>query len=341
MADVAAHVGVSKMTVSRALKRGPGETRDKAENSDSRKLRRRILAACEALGYVIDRTAGAFGTGRSGFIAVVIPTLNNSNFSETVQGLTAAAEASGLQLLLGTTEYRAATEEHLVQAMLSRRPEGVVLTSGSHTPRTRAMLQAAGVPVVETWELPRTPIDHVVGFSNAEASAAVVQHLFDQGRRRIAFMGGTSPLDPRGVDRRRGHARAVKQLGLPEGLVVDCGLPPVSMVQGEQGLALLLERWPDVDAVLCVSDPCAFGALSECQRRKVRVPQRLAIAGFGDFEVGRSCWPRLTTVAVDCAGIGRAAGELLLRAIAAHRGGTRITPQKVLMPFRLMARDSS
>ena len=149
------------------------------------------------------------------------------------------------------------------------------------------------------------------------------------------------PINPRGVDRRHSYARAARALGLPEGLVVDCGLPPISMVQGAQGLAQLLERWPDVDAVLCVSDPCGFGALSECQRRKLCVPQRLAIAGFGDFEVGRGCVPSLTTVAVDCAGIGRTAGELLLRAIAAARAGAPMAPEKVLMPFQLMARDST
>lgn len=338
MADVAAHVGVSKMTVSRALARSPAAAADK---SDSARLRRRILAACDQLGYVIDRTAGAFGTGRSGFVAVVIPTLNNSNFSETVQGLTAATEGSGLQLLLATSEYRAATEEQLVRALLSRRPEAIVLTSGTHTPRTRAMLQGAGVPVVETWELPRAPIDHVVGFSNAQASAAVVRHLHAQGRRRIAFIGGTSPLDPRGMDRRRGYERALRALGLAESMVIDVGEPPISMAQGARGLVALLERWPDADAVLGVSDPCAFGALSECQRQRIDVPRRLAIAGFGNFEVGRGCCPSLTTVAVDCAGLGRATGELMLHAIAASRAGAPLPARKVLMPFELLARDST
>ena len=96
MADVAARVGVSKMTVSRALKRS-----DSSDRSSSEALRQRILAACDEMGYVIDQTARTFSTKRSGFVAALIPSLNNSNFSETAQGLTAAVEASGLQLLLG------------------------------------------------------------------------------------------------------------------------------------------------------------------------------------------------------------------------------------------------
>ena len=94
-------------------------------------------------------------------------------------------------------------------------------------------------------------------------------------------------------------------------------------------------------AVVCVSDHAAFGALMECQRRGWAVPERLAIAGFGGFEVATACHPRLTTVAVDCVGIGRAAGELLLRAIDAARQGQRLAAETVVIPFRIEQREST
>jgi LacI family transcriptional regulator, gluconate utilization system Gnt-I transcriptional repressor len=336
MADVAARVGVSKMTVSRALNRDARSSRGPSEA-----LRQRVLQACDDMGYVIDRTARTFSSQRSGFVAAVIPSLNNSNFSETAQGITAAVQPDGLQLLLGHSDYRIETEEQLVMAMLTRRPEGVILTGGSHTPRTRAMLQAAGIPVVETWDLPLEPIEHTVGFSNAEASAAMVRHLHARGYRHIAFIGGTSNRDTRGADRRRGYTEAIRELGLPDGRVISFGQPPISMAQGAEAVVQLVRQWPDVDAVVCVSDLCAFGALTECQRRGWPVPQRIAIAGFGDFEVAKNCHPRLTTVALDCAAIGRAAGELLLRAIAAARKGERLPAETVLIPFRIEAREST
>jgi len=336
MADVAARVGVSKMTVSRALNRGSSSDR-----STSEALRQRVLQACEEMGYVIDHTARTFSSKRSGFVAAVIPSLNNSNFSETAQGITSAVEASGLQLLLGYSDYRVETEEHLVRAMLMRRPEGVILTGGNHTPQTRAMLQAAGIPVVQTWDLPQEPIEHTVGFSNAETTAAMVRHLHARGYRRIAFIGGTSNRDTRGADRRRGYAEAIRELGLPDGRVISFGQPPISMAQGAEAVAQLVRQWPDVDAVVCVSDLSAFGALTECQRRGWAVPQRIAIAGFGDFEVAKNCHPRLTTVALGCVGIGRAAGELLLRAIEASRKGERLPPETVLIPFHIEQREST
>jgi LacI family gluconate utilization system Gnt-I transcriptional repressor len=204
-----------------------------------------------------------------------------------------------------------------------------------------AMLRAAHVPVVETWDLPAQPIEHTVGFSNAEAGAAMVHHLHARGYRRIAFIGGTSNRDTRGADRRRGYSEAVRELGLPEGRVISFGQPPVSMLQGGQAMVQLVKEWPDADAVVCVSDLPAFGALMECQRRGWDVPGRIAIAGFGDFEVSRACHPRITTIALDCVGIGQAAGELLLRAIEAQRQGVRIPPETVLVPFHVEQRQST
>ncbi len=336
MADVAARVGVSKMTVSRALNR-----HERRERSTSEALRQRILEACRDMGYVIDQTARTFSSKRSGFVAALIPALNNSNFSDTAHGLTEALEARGLQVLLGYTDYDVQTEERLIRAMLTRRPEGIVVTGGSHTPAARALLQASGIPVIETWDLLAEPVEHSVGFSNAEATAELVRALHAKGYRRIAFMGGALNRDARGADRQRGYEQAVRELGLESGRAISVGQAPVSMAHGAQAVVQVVQQWPDVDALVCVSDHAAFGALMECERRGWAVPGRLAIAGFGGFEVSTACHPRLSTVAVDCIGIGQQAGELMLRAIEAARLGERLAAATVLIPFRVELREST
>ena len=336
MADVAARLGVSKMTVSRALSR-----QGSSNKSTSEALRQRILQTCQEMGYVLDQTARTFSSKRSGVVAALVPALNNSNFSDTAHGLTAALEGSGLQVLLGYTDYNSATEERLLRALLSRRPEGVIVTGGTHTPAARKLLKAAGIPVIETWDLPTQPIEHCVGFSNAEAVAQLVRRMHAQGYRRIAFLGGVTSSDARGADRRRGFQFAMQELGLDAKRQLSIGEAPVSMDHGAQGVVQLLTRWPDTQALVCVSDHPAFGAMAECQRRGIAVPGKLAIAGFGGFEVGASCHPRLSTVAVDCIGIGRAAGELLLRAIAAQRNDELLPPETVLIPFRVELRGST
>ncbi len=336
MADVAARVGVSKMTVSRALNRNGTHTR-----SSSEALRQQILKTCHEMGYVIDQTARTFSSKRSGFVAALIPTLNNSNFSDTAHGLTAALEGSGLQVLLGYTDYDADTEERLLRAMLSRRPEAVVVTGGRHTTAARKLLKGAGVPVIETWDLPDDPVEHTVGLSNAEAVGQMVRQLHLKGYRNIAFLGGVPESDARGADRRRGFEQAMRRLKLDPRRSLSVGQAPVSMEHGAQGVALLMQRWPDTEALVCVSDHPAFGALAECQRRGWKVPGRLAIAGFGGFEVSSSCHPQLSTVVVDCVAIGRTSGELLLRAIEAARGGRRLAPETILIPYRVEMRGST
>jgi len=336
MADVAVRVGVSKMTVSRALNRQEGEGR-----AATQALRLRILEACRDMGYVVDQTSRNFSSKRSGFVAALIPALNNSNFADTVHGLTAAVEASGLQVLLGYTDYDIHTEERLLKAMLARRPEGVIVTGGSHTPTSRALLSASRIPVVEMWDLLADPIEHVVGFSNAQATGDLVRQLYVNGYRRIAFLGGAPASDARGAERRQGFLRAMHALGLSTDHVITVGQAPVSMAHGAQGAAELLKRWPQVQAVVCVSDHAAFGALMECQRQGIAVPGQLAIAGFGGFEVATACHPRITTVMVDCVRIGRTAGDLLHRAILAARGGHRLPAQAVEIPFRLSIGEST
>lgn len=157
MKDIAALAGVSAMTVSRAFKR---------DSSVTKETREAVLRAAEELGYVFDATASNLRSQRTGFVAVTIPSLNNANFADTVGALSATLAQAELEVLLGYSNYDIASEERLIEQLLRRRPEAIVLTGGRHTERAHKMLANAGIPVVETWDLPENPIGHVVGFSN-------------------------------------------------------------------------------------------------------------------------------------------------------------------------------
>ncbi|BCH35192.1 LacI family transcriptional regulator [Mesorhizobium sp. L-8-10] len=330
MADVARRAGVSAMTVSRALKQ---------DGRVSDETRRRIMAAVNDLGYVLDQSAGSLSSRKTGFVAALIPSINNSNFADTARGITDELEKAGLQLLLGYTDYTVEKEEQLVESMLRRRPEGIILTGGSHTERARRLLDNAGVPVIETWELPPNPIDQVVGFSNEEAMALLVRTLAARGYRKFGYIGGTTARDTRGSQRRAGFVRATEELGLPPGRLVSFGVPPISIEQGGQAVVTMLERWPDTEVVLCVSDLSAFGALMECLRRGMKVPDDIAIAGFGDFEISNFCHPRITTVDVDCYGIGRQAARRLVQLV---KGEEKDHGQElVLTTYKVVEREST
>ena len=330
MADVARHAGVSSMSVSRALKDG---------NLVSEATRLRIFAAIDELGYVLDLSAGSLSSKRTGFVAAIVPSINNSNFSDTARGITDALEKTGLQLLLAYNDYSIEREERLIEAMLRRRPEGIILTGGQHTDRARRMLENAGIPIVETWDLPAKPIDQVVGFSNAEAMNLLVKSLAKKGYQRFAYIGGTTERDTRGNQRRSGFLAAIDELGLPEGRLVSFGVPPISMEQGAQALGNVLDQWPDTQVVVCVSDLSAFGALMECNRRGLSVPKDIAIAGFGNYEIAAWSHPRITSVDIECYEIGRLAAQKLFQTI--QNPNVEGRHELVLTKIRVIEREST
>lgn len=326
MADVARVAGVSPMTVSRAFK---------ADSSVSEATREAILAAAEGLGYVFDSTASNLRSQKTDFVAVTIPSINNANFADTVRGLSDGLKARGLQILLGSTDYDMAEEERLIEQLLRRRPEAIVVTGGRHTPRARRMLENAGIPVIETWDLPETPIGHVVGFSNAEAVKGMVDHFVACGLRRIAFIGGDTSRDTRGADRRAGFVAAMQAQGLPTDRLIAVGAPPISMREGAEAMGRLLDTLPDTEAVICVSDLSAFGALTECQRRGIDVPGRISLAGFGDYEIAGISVPPLTTINPFPREIGARTAALILDVLDGRQVGPAclaIAPQLLLRP---------
>ena len=332
MSDVAAAAGVSTMTVSRALRQ---------DGRIAPETRRKILRVVRDLGYVPDRMAGSFSSRRSGFVGLLVPSLNNTHFAETAAGLQNALHPAGLQMLLGHTNYQKLLAEQLIATMLERRPEAMVVTFDDHTPRARRLLIESGIPVIEIWEAPAKPIGHVVGFSNRRAAAAMTQHLIDLGRRRLAFIGETDDHGTRGAERRKGFLDAVRSAGLETHRVISTAPPPIGMMQGRDAMTALLAQHPDTDAVLCVSDPCAFGAISACHVGRIDIPGRIAIAGFGNFEISACSVPAISTIAVSGIDIGTAAGELILNLLRGDGAPASAKPQTILIDAAIEVRDST
>jgi LacI family transcriptional regulator, gluconate utilization system Gnt-I transcriptional repressor len=303
MADIARVTGVSPMTVSRAFK---------TDSLISKETREAILQAAEELGYVFDSTASNLRSQKTDFVAVTIPSLNNANFADTVGGLSETLAQRNMQILLGYTNYDMAEEERLIEQLLRRKPQGIVVTGGKHTPRARKLLENAHIPVIETWDVPADPIGNFVGFSNAGVVRDMVDHFVRAGYSRIAFIGGDVGRDTRGSDRRHGFLEAMKAHGLDTSRLIAAGPPPISMREGANAMARLLAEYPDTEAVICVSDLSAYGALTECQRRGISVPDKIAIGGFGAYEIGSICVPTLTTIDAQARDIGRRTGALLI-----------------------------
>jgi len=313
MRDVAKEAGVSPMTVSRALK---------SDGAVNEKTRKAVQEAAARLGYVYDLTAQTFRSQRSGFVALTLPSINNANFATTHKALTQSLADTDLQLLLGITNYDIDQEERILGQLLARRPDAVIVTGGTHTDQTRRLLGSIAIPVFEIWDVPATPIGHVVGFSNFDAMGLIVKHLADQGRSKLGFVGASPDTDTRGNERRLGAHAAARELGLQEVVDIQTGPAPATMTASARAIEQHRDKLDQLDALICVSDPVAFGAISALEGMGLRVPQDIAVSGFGNFEISQISRPTITTVEVGAAEIGKMIGAKVVEALGANEPDT-------------------
>ena len=297
--NVAKLAGVAPITASRALN---------TPHRVSAEVLGKVTDAVARTGYVPNLLAGGLASTRSRLVAAVVPTISGPVFLETVQSLTEALAERGYQLMLGQAGYAGSREDALLEAIIGRRPDGIILTGIMHSSEGRKRLLAAGIPVVETWDLTPTPIDMLVGFSHVDVGRAVAEFLHAKGRRRLAVVAGD---DERAKRRHDAFQAAVRALGLRAAQVVVVPAP-TTLRSGRGALAELMRVAADVDAVFCSSDLLALGVVTEAHARGIAVPTQLAVIGFGDLDFAADLHPALTTVRIDGTAIGRQAARFIV-----------------------------
>jgi LacI family gluconate utilization system Gnt-I transcriptional repressor len=303
--DVARLANVAPMTASRALN-NPDAVSDE--------IRQRVLEVVGRLGYVPNMLAGSLASKKSRLVAAVVPTITGSVFLEMVQSLTETLSAAGYQLMLGQSGYENSREDALLEAIIGRRPDGIVLTGTIRSEQGRRRLLASGIPVVETWDLTSEPIDMLVGFSHERIGRSVAEYLHRRGRRRLAAI---SANDDRAARRNKAFNDATlalqPELAQRGGVVPTWTVPaPTTLGSGRAGLRELLARDPDIDAIFCSSDMMALGVLLEAHARGIRVPEQLAVIGLGDQSFSADAFPALSTVRIDGTAIGQTAARYIV-----------------------------
>jgi LacI family transcriptional regulator, gluconate utilization system Gnt-I transcriptional repressor len=323
LAEVAATAGVSSATVSRFFN---------FPQILSVETARRVRDAVRNVGYVPNLLAGGLASSRSRLIAAAIPAISQSIFSSTIQSLTDSLSEEGYSVMLGLT---GANDEHVqrqLQSMIGRRPDGIILTGTMLDAAARRQLKATGTPTIETWDLPDDPIDLVVGFSHQAVGVAVARRALALGRRQALVVSATGV---RALARRYSFARTMLENGAFEP-AVSTFTGPSTYGRARRAVAAHLDSGQRADLIVCSSDWGAHGVLDELRQRGMRVPDDVAVIGFGDLDFAAELNPSLTTVKIDGAVIGKhAARFLMLRA-----RGQAIDNPVVNIGFSLIERQS-
>lgn len=295
----------------------------------------RVTQAAEVVGYAPNAAARSLRSRRTGQIAFAMPDVGNPVYTTMVGSIQEVARARGLRLMLHSTGADAGDELAMVQDLKHRFVDGLILASLHLTDVHADELRQAAAPVVVIGRPAKgTPVDTVRTHSRKGAADAV-RHLYESGRRRIAFVNGPQHTVP-GSLRRLGYLDGLRSCGLPRD---DALLEIASDFMIEPGRAAaerLLER-ARPDAILCANDLLAFGSLAALHAAGRDVPGDVALVGMDDTPLCEVSWPALTSVDLGSAERGRLAAELLLERIEQPERETRV----VGVEPRLVVRASS
>jgi LacI family gluconate utilization system Gnt-I transcriptional repressor len=289
------------MTVSRVL-------RNRGDVSDS--TREKVLEAARALGYVPNKIAGALASQRVNLVGVIIPSLSNMVFPEVLTGISDVLEDTGLQPVVGVTNYLPEREETVLYEMLSWRPSGVILAGLEHTEASLAMLAQAGIPIVEIMDIDGTPVDSAVGISHRRAGRQMAEAILAAGYRRIAFLGTQMPNDHRAKKRLAGFEEALAKAGvtLADREFYSGGS---ALLKGREMTAAILNRTPDVDFLYYSNDMIGAGGLLYCLEAGIDVPGKVGLAGFNGVELLDGLPRKLATMDACRLEVGRIAAEII------------------------------
>jgi DNA-binding LacI/PurR family transcriptional regulator len=327
MADVAERAGVSVSTVSRTLR---------GLSNVSPQVRARVERAARELEFAVSRHASSLVTGRTGVVAVLVPTLNSWFMGSALSSLGPLLRAAGMELTVYVIPDLAERAAFFERLPARRNADALLVFSFDLTEEESARLDDLGMPVIYVSQhaegRPSVYVDDVAGARHG------TRHLLNLGHRRIAFMQtvGATGFAFSSHERLLGYQQALTEAGVP----LDDSLVVAAQVAGGRGVAealgeLLSLREPPT-AVFAEQDELAAALITTLRRARIAVPEGMSVLGFDDQPVAD--WLDLTTVAQSPARMGRLAGELALELI----GGAGTDHRRhVVLPTRLIPRATT
>jgi LacI family transcriptional regulator len=280
----------------------------------------RVTEAAEAVGYVPNAAARSLRSRRTGQIAFAMPDVANPVYTTMVGSIQEVARAEGWRLMLHSTGADLDDELALLRDLKQRFVDGLILCSLHLTDAHEAELARAAAPVVVIGRPTKATLVDTVSVNSRKGAAEAVRHLYEGGRRRIAFLNGPQHTAP-GSRRRLGYFDGLRACGLDRDEELIEVASDFMVEPGRRAAELLLER-ARPDAILCANDLLAVGALTALRDAGLDVPGDVAVVGMDNTELSRLTWPTLTTIDLGSAERARIAAELLLRRI--ERPGRKV-----------------
>jgi LacI family transcriptional regulator len=328
MKDIARDLGVSLMTVSKALR---------SHSDISEETKRRVLKRARELNYRPNLIARSLVTRRTYMVGLVIPDLMHSFFAEVAKGIARKFEPLGYQIVISNSEENSDAELRQIEVLLDRSVDGIIIAAAQSNARGELFkkLEKRKIPYVLIDRMPSGFEGHYVGVKDEDIGIMATEHLIEQGCRRIAHLRGSAAST--GVERLRGYRRALAKHGL------DTSADYIVKGQHEDstgylGMRKLLEINPPPDGVFCYNDPVAAGAIKAILEAGLTVPGDIAVIGAGNVHYSDLLRVPLSTIDQSSSLIGETAADLLMECINATKP---LPARRILVTPRLIAREST
>lgn len=327
--DIARDLGVSQITVSKAL-RGAEDI--------SEKTRQRVLKRIAELNYRPNMLARGLASGRSYIAGLVVPDLLHPFFAEFAKSLNGVLRQNGYGLILASSEEDPEIERQEIRTVLARGIDVLLIAScqtalqgfyGVEDQRTPFILVDRDFPQLRA---------NFVGTDDFSAGLLATRHFVAMGRRRIAHIAGPE-LSP-GIDRLRGYQRAMADANrkiLRGYLIANARVEEAGEAAGYAGMNELLKRKPRPDAVFCYNDLTAIGAMQAATAAGLSIPEDIAFVGCGNIRYSEYLRVPLSSLDQSTGQLGQCAGQLALELV---QDRTR-APQHISLEPRLVIRASS
>lgn len=325
--DLAAKLGVSIATVSRALRNSP---------EIGQEMQQRVKALAKELNYRPNPFARSLRREAPKIIGVVVPNLVTHFYSAVLDGIEEEAAKSGYSVISANSHEDCVAEAKAVDNFIDMHVEGIIACLAQNTTDYSHFEEIAemGIPLVFFGRTCMSDKFSTVTANGDEAAQMATEHLISTGSRRIAFIGGPNHLDM--VKRRKhGYLEALRDHRIP----IDREIVVCDRIDYQTALAntlKLLQRPDRPDAILAFNDIITFAAYTAIRQMKLNIPDDVALIGFTDDIHTEYVTPRMSVIADQSQAMGAEACRLLMKAIG---GDSKI--RNVIVPQKLVIRETS
>lgn len=299
IAEIAKMAGVSSAAVSRYFNNG----------YISEEKREAIRKVVEETGYRPSIQAQTLRTKKTRMIGVIVPKVASASIGRVVEGILSVSNESGYRMLLAVTQNDPQKELEYLSAFQDKQVDGVILAATVLTPEHRRMLKNSAVPVVIVGQYLAGQC--AVYHDDYHGTYDLTKLLLEKGRKKLGYIGAIQQDKAVGEERYRGFCDAVRDAGLSE-LEDHSVTAAFTMASGYEKAGELLEKYGELDGMVCATDSMAAGAIRYLREHGVEVPEQILVAGQGDSELARVTMPPFITVHYSYEKSGEIAVKMLM-----------------------------